>query len=75
MELGAGGEGRRGGKPPPRALELETLERRHALHIARVEQVLRLLENDQARHAALREQTHNNGHHPCLLPQTCATPG
>jgi len=54
-ELGAGGEGRRGGKPPPRALELETLERRHALHIARVEQVLRLLENDQARRTTRTE--------------------
>ena len=47
-ELGAGGEARRGGKRPARVLELETRERRHSLHIARVEQVLRLLENDQA---------------------------
>lgn len=49
--LGAGGEARRGGKRPARALELEARERRHALHIARVEQVLRLLENEQARSA------------------------
>ena len=47
-ELGAGGEARRGGKRPAAALELEARERRHTLHIARVEQVLRLLENDQA---------------------------
>ena len=46
-ELGAGGEARRGGKRPARALELEARERRHSLHIARVEQILRLLENDQ----------------------------
>ncbi|KAK9832035.1 hypothetical protein WJX81_000297 [Elliptochloris bilobata] len=52
-ELAAGG---RGGKRPARALELEARERRHTLHIARVEQVLRLLENDQARPA----QGYNN---------------
>ena len=50
-ELGAGGEARRSGKRPARALELEARERRHSLHIARVEQVLRLLENEQARSA------------------------
>ena len=53
-ELGAGGEARRGGKRPAAALELEARERRHTLHIARVEQVLRLLENDQASSARLQ---------------------
>lgn len=43
------GEGRRagGGAPPHRQEELEALIARHRQHIVRLEQVLRLMENDQ----------------------------
>lgn len=65
-ELDAVGEGRRGGKRPARALELEARKQRHTQHIARVEQVLRLLENDQvhprsSRVSALALQCLSNG--------------
>ena len=36
-------------KPPERAAELERLMKGHQGHIARLEQLLRLLENDQVR--------------------------
>ena len=51
VEALAGGEGRRAGAGglPRRQEGLEALIARHRQHIVRLEQVLRLMENDQAR--------------------------
>lgn len=50
LEALSGGEGRRSSAELPQCVEeLEVLILRHRQHIIRMEQVLRLLENDQAR--------------------------
>ena len=49
LEAAGGGEGNKVGGGAPRAEELETLIARHRQHIVRLEQVLRLMENGQAR--------------------------
>ena len=42
----AGQKGKKGGKPPPRVAHLEESVARHRHHVMRLEQMLRLLDND-----------------------------